>query len=169
MNTITPIITLCIFWDQHHFWRKKIRKTQKLLKVTLSQELRIAYKKSFVQKMSTRSIPIYPVNLATFEENWIFGHPERPFWAPMAPKRDVMCYEILYPSFFLAHCASLISRWPLLSGRWVCISVVGTVPVNNRLQYLLRINWEQKIYVQYIMHQLISIVSYHRNLVSLPA
>ena len=55
MNTVTPIITLCIFWDQHHFWKKKTPKTlkkytwiflaQKLMKVTISQKLRIAQKK----------------------------------------------------------------------------------------------------------------------------
>ena len=45
--------------------------------------------KSCVQKMSARSIPIYPTNLATFEENLIFGRPKRPFWTPMAPKHDI--------------------------------------------------------------------------------
>ena len=34
-----------------------------------SQKLRIAIKKSFMQKRSTRSIPIYPAKLATFEES----------------------------------------------------------------------------------------------------
>ena len=26
-NTISPIITLCIFWDKHHFWKNKLPKT----------------------------------------------------------------------------------------------------------------------------------------------
>ena len=56
--------------------------------------------------MSARSIPIYPANLVTSEESWIFGHPKRPFWTPVAPKRDMMWYEVLRPSFFLAHCKS---------------------------------------------------------------
>ena len=38
--------------------------------------------------------------MATFEESWIFRHPKRPFWIPAAPKRDMMWYEILRPSFF---------------------------------------------------------------------
>ena len=67
--------------------------------------------------MSVRSISIYPANFATFKESWIFGCPKRPFRTPVAPKRDVMWYEILPPSLFSAHYASLILRWLLLRGR----------------------------------------------------
>ena len=36
-------------------------------------------KKYIYVKMSVRSNPIYPANLATFEEGWIFGFPKLPF------------------------------------------------------------------------------------------
>ena len=73
-----------------------------------------------MQKMSARSIPIYPVNLATFEESYIFG---APFGRCDIPKHDVI-YEILRSTFFLTHCESFISRskrcrdllWPFLRG-----------------------------------------------------
>ena len=55
-----------------HIWKTKNRTKKKL----------------FMQKMSTRSIPIYPANLATFEESWILGRPKRPFWMATAPKRE---------------------------------------------------------------------------------
>ena len=54
-------------------------------------------KKSFMQKKSVRSIPIDPSNVATYEESLIFGCPNRPFWTPAAPKRDMMWHEILRP------------------------------------------------------------------------
>ena len=41
---------------------------------------------------------------------------KRYFWTPTAPKRDMVWYEILRPSIFSAHCASFMSRWPLLRG-----------------------------------------------------
>ena len=42
--------------------------TQKLLKATIFQKLRIAQKK-IMQKMNFRSIAIYPANFAPFEES----------------------------------------------------------------------------------------------------
>ena len=45
--------------------------TQKLIKVTKYQKLRIAQKISFVQKISDRSIPIYLANLATYKKRCI--------------------------------------------------------------------------------------------------
>ena len=83
----------------HIFYlKKKICLTQKLIKVTISQKLRIAHKKSFVQKMSALSIPIYPANLAIFKESWCFG-------SPVVGKRDMMWYEISRQPFFqlIAH------------------------------------------------------------------
>ena len=59
-------------------------------KSIISRKLSIAQKKSFMKKMSVRSISIYPDNLATFQESLIFGRPKRPFWTPAAPKRDMM-------------------------------------------------------------------------------
>ena len=56
----------------------------------MPQKLRIAQKKSLMQKMSVRSISIFPANLATFKENEIFGYPKRPFWMTVAPKYDMM-------------------------------------------------------------------------------
>ena len=55
-------------------WPKTLEKkrrfflTQKLLKVTTYQKLRIA-QEIIHAKMSVRSIPIYPTNLATYEES----------------------------------------------------------------------------------------------------
>ena len=59
-----------------------------------------------------------------------FGHFWRKYnfwnvWASLTPKRNVMWYEILGPSFFSAHCASFMSRWLILREGVVCISVVG--------------------------------------------
>ena len=62
---------------------------KKLLKVTISQKIRIAQKKSFMEKMSARSIPITPANLATCEESWI-SDAKHPFWTTVAPKRNMM-------------------------------------------------------------------------------
>ena len=41
--------------------------TQKLLKVTIFQKLKITQKILFMQKMSAKSIPIYPANVADSE------------------------------------------------------------------------------------------------------
>ena len=41
--------------------------------------------------MNARLNPIYPENLATYEEIWIFGGPKRPFLTAAVPKRDVIC------------------------------------------------------------------------------
>ena len=88
--------------------------------MTTSQILRIAQKISFVQKMSCRSIPIYPENLTTFEEGWSF--------AALSGRPNVIWN--FAPIILLAHCASFISRWPLLrKGGEVCRSVVGTGPI----------------------------------------
>ena len=84
-------------------------------KSIISQKLRIVQKKSFVQIMIVISIPILIEKLVTFEENLILRRPKRPFWTPIAPKRDMMWYKILDPSIFSAHCASFMPRWPLLS------------------------------------------------------
>ena len=64
--------------------------------------------------MSVRSIQIYPADLATFDENWIFGHTKLPFWTHVALKRDMMWCEILRSSLFSAHCTSFMWRLPLL-------------------------------------------------------
>ena len=55
------------------------------------------------------------------------------FWAPKTPLLDARGaqtrYDVIWnlcQSFFLAHCASFMSRWPLLRGAGgVCRSVVG--------------------------------------------
>ena len=49
--------------------------------------------------MSAKSIPIYPANLATFEESWIFGAQNAPFERPKR-QTHMMWYKILSPSFF---------------------------------------------------------------------
>ena len=60
----------------------KFRK--KNTKSIISQKLKIAQKKSFMQKMSARSIPIYSENLTTFEESGIIGAPfGRPNFTPI--------------------------------------------------------------------------------------
>ena len=77
-----------------------------------------------------RSIPIFLLNLATFEKNGIFGHPKRPFRTPIAPKCDKMWYEIFSTSLVSAHSASFMSWWPLLKSGGFCISLVGKHPKN---------------------------------------
>ena len=77
----------------------------------IPQKIRVAQKKSFRKKMSARTIPIYPRNLATFEESWILGSR----LGACAPKRDMMWYENLRPSLFSAHWAYLMPRWPILT------------------------------------------------------
>ena len=54
--------------------------------------------------------------LTTFEEDLIFRQQKRPFCTPVAPKRDMMWYNILRPSLSSAHCASFMLRWSLLRG-----------------------------------------------------
>ena len=97
--------------------QKKILQTsaqsRRKKKPIISQKLRITQKKSFMQKFSTRSIPIYSANFATFEESWFFGA-LLIFWAPI---------------IYLVHCASFMSRWPLLNvGGGVWISLVEKQP-----------------------------------------
>ena len=103
----------------------------KKTKSIISQKLKIAQKKSFMQKMSVTSILIYPANLSTFEGSWLFEHPKRRFWTPTAPKRNMIWYEILCPSLFLAHCASFMSDDNFWKGEGLqlCISVVGKQPL----------------------------------------
>ena len=57
---------------------------KKILKVTISQKLRIEQKILFARKMSAKSIPIYLANLATFEESLIFVAPFGCLWCPNA-------------------------------------------------------------------------------------
>ena len=64
---------------------KKSRK-----KKSISQKLRIAQEKSFLQKMSARWIAIYLANLSTFEESWIYGTAFKRVWASVGPERDMI-------------------------------------------------------------------------------
>ena len=53
-----------------YFFKFLLSPEEKNTKSILSQKIRIAQKKSFEEKkMSVTSIPIFPANLATFEEN----------------------------------------------------------------------------------------------------
>ena len=65
-----------IFFDQKIYFpinkKTKVFVAQKLLKVTISQKLRIAQKESLMHKMSARLIAIYPENFATYDESCIF-------------------------------------------------------------------------------------------------
>ena len=54
--------------------------------------------------MIVRSIAIYPVDLATFEDSWIFERQKPPFWTAVAPKRDMMWYEILQAALLNLAC-----------------------------------------------------------------
>ena len=89
----------------------------------------------YLQKMSVRSIPNYPANLATFEESCIFGRPKHPFRTPVVPKRAMMWCEILRPSFFLyiAHC--LCRDGHLWRGVGVCLSVVGKQSLSSLILF----------------------------------
>ena len=85
---------------------------KKIYKIEHISKTKNHSKKSFMQKMSVRSIPIFPANVATFEWNWIFGL-KLNFWV-IALKRDMMWHEILRLSLVSAHCVTFMSRWPLL-------------------------------------------------------
>ena len=70
--------------------------------MSISQKLRITGKKSFMQTMSIRSIPIYLTNLVTFEESWIFELPKRPFGRPLCPNA-ICCGDMkLYAHHFFS-------------------------------------------------------------------
>ena len=49
-------------------------------------------KKVIYAKNEHQSIPIYPANLATFENSWIFERPKCPFWTATAPRRDMKVF-----------------------------------------------------------------------------
>ena len=83
--------TLPIFF----FFKFLLNLEGKNIKLIISQKLRIAQKKSYVQKMSVWSIPIFHENLANFEGNWFFGCPKHPFWTPVAAKHDMMWCAII--------------------------------------------------------------------------
>ena len=71
-------------------------------------------KQSLLQKMSTRSILIYFANLSTYKESCIFRRPKRPF---LNGCRTQTQFDIIWNFthiILLAHCASFMSRWPLL-------------------------------------------------------
>ena len=53
-------------------------------------KLKTAQEKLLVQKISARSIPIYPANLVIFQKSWIFGVPFGRVWVPVAPIRDMI-------------------------------------------------------------------------------
>ena len=69
----------CGGWSPHP-WKNKI--SSNFCRVPAKKIQNLSYlnnwklkKKPFIQKMSARSIPIYPANLAIYEKSWIFGSP----------------------------------------------------------------------------------------------
>jgi len=81
-------------------------------------------KKSFAQKMSARSIPIYSANLATFEGSWIFGCPKHP--VRTAKTR----YDVIWnfkPIIFFSTLRIFYVEMTISEGE-VCISVVEKQP-----------------------------------------
>ena len=80
--------------------------------------------------MTVRSILIYPASLATYEESWISGHPKCPFCMPVAPKRDLMWYEILGPSF-LSSLRTFYVKMAISEGGGVCISLNVIWPISD--------------------------------------
>ena len=52
--------------EPNFFFQISDKSCKKITKSIKSQKLRIAQKRSFMQKMNARLIPIYPVNLASF-------------------------------------------------------------------------------------------------------
>ena len=131
MYALIPIITYSIFWDKHHFCKKKWLKTlgnywtQYLQNLTISEKLRIAQKKIIQAKHERQINCNLPCKFCNF---WR----KLNFWAPNTPLLDVHGAQTQYdvicnlrPFLFSAHCASFISRWLLLRGG-VCISLVGS-------------------------------------------
>ena len=70
-------------------------------------------KKSFVQKLIVRSIPIFPANVATFEENLLVCASFWTFWTPITQKLKIE--KILI--WFIFRFSKLRMCWPLLRGR----------------------------------------------------
>ena len=81
--------------------------------------------------MSPKSIPIYPANLATLEESWIFRCPNAPFEQPQR-QNTIWCDMKFYAHHFIQHIAHLLCRddhsWGGEGRGGVCISVVGKQP-----------------------------------------
>ena len=92
--------------------------------------------------MSTRSIPIYPRNLATFEESIIFWRPKRLFWTAVAAKRDMMWYYILRLS-----CRTLgqgRGKLDLLLDRLACLGIMGVhLRAHLKPLYTLVLLWSE--------------------------
>ena len=99
--------------------KKKILKKE--YKIDHISKTKNRTKKSCMQKMSVRWILIYPANLATFEESWIFRRAKRLFWTPVAPKCDMKFTPI---TFFYAHLDGS-SQMATSERGVVCISVVA--------------------------------------------
>ena len=95
-NTITPIITLCIFWDQDHLWKKMTLGKKNFGFLFNTKMTRIDYiskTKNHTKKnqlCKKRASSQFQSTLQTFEESWIFGRPKRPFCTR---------YEVLRPPF----------------------------------------------------------------------
>ena len=78
-------------------------------KSIISQKLRIAQEKSFTWKSITRSILIFPENLAAFEENLIFWAHFWTFWTPITRKLKIgKTWYMVFLSF--QHIAHLLCK-----------------------------------------------------------
>ena len=89
---------------------------QSLLKLTISQKLRVAKKKLFMQKIIIRSIRIFPANLAIIENKLSFCASFWTYWTHITLIRDMMCYDFFSKYLFSAHSASFMTRCSLLRG-----------------------------------------------------
>ena len=79
-----------------------------------------------MQKISDRSIPIYPANLAIFKESGIFGFTKRFFWTPEVPKRDMIWN---FTAIFIFSTLRIFYVKMAISKGGVCISLVREQPV----------------------------------------
>ena len=106
-----------------------------LLKVTVGRLTKtkkyLDQKKSFMCKISARSIPIYPAKLATFEASWIFGCPKRPFWATI---------------IFFSSLSIFYLRWPLL--RW-CLHILNCDRAKITCFRTLHIFWNYEFFFRW--------------------
>ena len=105
---------------------------QKKYKIDHIPKLRIAQKKVIHAKNMRQINSNLPYKFSHFVKKVEFFWGA--IWVPVAPIQNMMWYETLRPSFYLAHRASFISTCPLLR-EGVCRSAVEKQPI------LLNIFW----------------------------
>ena len=84
--------------------------------------------------MQKKNVRWIPCKFGHFWRKFNFWTSKRPFWTPVAPKRDVMWHKVLRPSLLSPDCASFMSRWPLQRGRGSAYPQLWQDPQNYQCQ-----------------------------------